>query len=175
MTIYVNNKLKHLLEGATDRQKIWIGFWSYIYHRNECTTWMNLHQKDYQFMLGLKECLYDINAIGSVEAPQDNPTVIRHLGEALAAEFEWRCENRHNVLWRSRTLARLHDGKGQNSYYAEKPLAETKITDPKAINAWCYLLGRLTAGNLVSNFKWRDMGWWTIDELYLDEMGEKAR
>ena len=168
MKIYVNANFEYLLDGATDRQKIWLAFWSHIYTKHNCSTWMNLHPKDYQFMLGLEECKYEMNAFGSTARPADNPTAIRHLGEAIAAEFAWRNENRHNVLWRSRTLAETNSKK-----YAPKPKTETEITDPKAINMWCYLLGRMTADNLITGFRWRDQGLWTINDLVLDEMGQK--
>ena len=172
MIIHVNDHFAHLLDDATDRQKIWLAFWSYIYHENKCDTWFNLHPKDYGFMLGLSETNYMMNAICSTSHPVQNPTAKRHLGEAIAAEFEWRVENRHNVLWRSKTLSTKYTGRLSRAM-APKPRTETEITDPKAINMWCYLLGRLKGGNLATTFNWWQQGFWTISDLELDEMGQK--
>lgn len=173
MTIYVNDLFEHLLDGATDRQKIWLSFWSHIYTQANCQDFLSLHPRDYQFMLGLSEAAYDMNAVGPWGEVDDNPTARRHLGDKIAAEFQWRLENRHNVLWRSRSLADKHKHGKQNR--ANLPHTPTEITDEKAINTWCYLLGRLTAGNLITGFKWRGNGQWTISDLELEAMGSKPR
>lgn len=126
-------------------------------------------------MLGLQEAAYDMNAIGNTVKPEDNITAIRHLGPEIAAEFQWRLENRHNILWRSRSLAEHYHGKNGRRRFAPIPKTPTEITDPKAINMWCYLLGRMRGDTLITGFKWRDMGAWTIDSLVLEEMGSKPR
>lgn len=173
MTIYVNALFEPLLEGATDRQKLWLAFWSHIYTQANCQDFLNLHPRDYQFMLGLDEAAYDMNALGVWGEEDANPTARRHLGDQIAQEFQWRLENRYNILWRSRSLANKHKLGHKNRAF--EPNTPTVITDTRAINTWCYLLGRLKAGNLVTGFKWRETGQWTIDDLQLDAMGSKSR
>lgn len=169
MIIKINPRLAYLLDGATDRQKIWLAFWSYIYHKHDSKTWMNLHPSDYEFILGIDERLYVINSVGNTYSEAScflNAAQRRHMGDEFSKEFQWRFENKQNVLWRSRTLSTYQKGKSRY------PSVPTEITDPKAINCWCYLLGRLEAGNLVTNFKWFDGGGYVIDRMALESMGE---
>jgi len=173
MIIKVHQSFEPLLDDLNDRQKIFLAFFSELHTRVPVFTWINLHPSDFDFILGNSEVLYHINSVGMLtEAAGVNQTARRIMGETLAEEFEWRFENKQNVLWRSKSLQKKHSfGKG----IAWSPTVPTEITDPKAKMLWIYLLGRLKGNTIMSNFRWHESGPFILDREVLEAMGEPNR
>jgi len=138
MIVKLNKYYKDLIPECNERQIVWLAFWSYMYGLNDPQTWYRLHNKDFEFMLGIDEDLYMLNS----STKDQNITAKRIMGEALANEFEWCMEDKLNVLWRSKSIVE-HCKTGKT---ANKPSIEVEITEPHLQNMWMYLLGRLHAG-----------------------------
>jgi hypothetical protein len=144
MKIKISNVYEYLLaEELTDRQKLWLAFWSHVYANNSPRQWYRLHSRDFEFMLGITEKNY---LMVSKSKHYQSATPNRLMGP-LAKEFQVGQESKSNLLFFSTTMNKKYRIRQTANY----PSLEVEITDPEVCNTWMYLLGRLHAGVVGPN------------------------